>query len=53
MSRLLDKKIKGQFPFKYKNAASTDISITWQEARKKMEKAPVRKVVPFSPAKGK
>lgn len=37
MSRLLDKKVNGQFPFNYRPAAATDVKQTWAEAKKRME----------------
>ena len=37
MSRLLDPKKNGEYPFKYKSAAATDVKATWEAARKRME----------------
>ena len=37
MSRLLDPKKNGQFPFSYRPAASTDVRLTFEAARKRME----------------
>ncbi len=39
MARLLDPKKHGQkkFPFEYRNAATTDVRITWNKAREQMK----------------
>ena len=37
MSRLLDPKKNGEFPFKWVPSASTDVRETWAKARAKLE----------------
>lgn len=38
MSRLLEKKKDGKYPFQYRDSASTDVAVTWQRAREQLEK---------------
>lgn len=46
MARLLDKKRGGRYPFRYRNAAETDIRATFAKLRKKQPKAPALTLVP-------
>jgi len=45
MSRLLDPKKNGTFPFEYRNSANTDVRVTWERAKKEQAAAQLRKVV--------